>query len=619
MMISMLRRRLRRLRDQGERGSILILVVLSALIIVGSAGLAVDVGRLYATKAELSRSVDAAALAGVLEFDGTNTGLSNASTKACAYLQANEPTASCSGIVPDGTSSTLRIQASKSVRMYFLPIFGINSSVVSAKAISGFNDQTLDAVMVIDATYSMSGAPITNAKAAAIKFKDTLLGTSPAGNVVVGVAPLRGCYRPTPMPSTSATTDCIDINTQVQQLTSNTGVLDSKINALTPGGNSATNVCTGLGKGYQVLNNATYNHQTAPNNRRFMVLLSDGDNVYFGDYVYQASPASPDTFTVGAGNYACQPPNTCTGWVTASSSPCHNGTYTASPVTIASDDFNTNSWTGGTGWAGNWIATGTANTTSMNTPQGADHARVASTGRIDRIVDLSTVSGATLGYVFKKGGSWVTADRAYAEASLDGSTWTTLATYTNSISTSYGTAASITLGAQFIGQSSVHIRFRASTASSTAYLYVDTITIQDPNTTSNGYLNGKDGQDYLSCSEVPKPRERQVDVETLNIANAIKAQSVEIFVVTFSACGNTDGTTVYGTACASQANPVASPPASGKVGDTTSEVTANFRLAKCIASSTSGTNDHWYYATDVTQLPNIFTTIAAQIAHRLVE
>ena len=45
MTISMLQKRLQKLRDQGERGSILILVVLSALIIIGSAGLAVDVGR----------------------------------------------------------------------------------------------------------------------------------------------------------------------------------------------------------------------------------------------------------------------------------------------------------------------------------------------------------------------------------------------------------------------------------------------------------------------------------------------------------------------------------------------------------------------------------------------
>src|SRR3954463_9316356 len=123
MTIAILRRRLQKLRDQGERGSILILVVLSALIIVGSAGLAVDVGRLYAAKAELSRAVDAAALAGVLEFDGQASGLTNAQAKATTYMTMNEPTATAS-IVADGATSALRISASKSIRLYFLPIFG---------------------------------------------------------------------------------------------------------------------------------------------------------------------------------------------------------------------------------------------------------------------------------------------------------------------------------------------------------------------------------------------------------------------------------------------------------------------------------------------------------------
>src|SRR5678816_3394787 len=101
MMVSKLKTRLQNLREQGERGSILILVVLSALIIVGSAGLAVDVGRLYAAKAELSRAVDAAALSGVLEFNGQASGLTSAQTKAEAYMVMNEPglTATCNSAI----------------------------------------------------------------------------------------------------------------------------------------------------------------------------------------------------------------------------------------------------------------------------------------------------------------------------------------------------------------------------------------------------------------------------------------------------------------------------------------------------------------------------------------
>ena len=110
--------RLARVREAGERGSVLVLVVLSALLIIGSAGLAVDVGRLYAAKAELSRAVDSAALAGVLEFDGQATGLTAAQTKATAYMTMNEPTAVAS-IVADGATSALKINASKTVRLYF--------------------------------------------------------------------------------------------------------------------------------------------------------------------------------------------------------------------------------------------------------------------------------------------------------------------------------------------------------------------------------------------------------------------------------------------------------------------------------------------------------------------
>jgi Flp pilus assembly protein TadG len=640
MTTSMLRRRLQRLRDQGERGSILILSVLSALIIIGSAGLAVDVGRLYAAKAELSRAVDAAALSGVLEFNGTAAGLTNASTKACSYLQANEPGASCSGIAPDGANSTLRISASKSVRLYFLPIFGLNTTTVSAKAISGFNNATVDAVMVIDSTASMNGAPLTNAKTAATNFKDTLLGSSPSGNVVVGIAPLRGCYRPSP----SSYPDCV-YNTQtgspsptyVKDLTSNSGQLDNAIAAVTSGGMSATNVCTGLGKGYEVLNSsggwgyaANHNGPSYPNNRRFMVVLSDADNVYFGQNTYvPGPPKSPNSFAVGASTFDCQPPQTaCSGWGT----PCHTGVYTSGEITAASDSFPTNSWAtaGGTpGWIGSWTATGTAATVNTGTPLAGYHARLASTGAIVRQFNLGNAQGGSLRFYAKKVSTWTTTDRGYAEVSPDNATWYTLQTFTSTttgFSNSYGTQISLDIAGSCpacIGDSSVYVRFRANTGASTRYFYVETVTIVDPNTDATGFVNGQDGQNYISCTETPAPRERQIDVQTLNIANAIKAQNVEIFVVSFSACPNGDGNTIHNaagqTTCSSQANPVVSAPASGRVGDTTTETTANMRLAKCIASSTAGTNDHFWYLTDATQLPTVFTTIAAQIAHRLVE
>jgi hypothetical protein len=42
-------------------------------------------------------------------------------------------------------------------------------------------------------------------------------------------------------------------------------------------------------------------------------------------------------------------------------------------------------------------------------------------------------------------------------------------------------------------------------------------------------------------------------------------------------------------------------------------------LLKCIASSTPGTNDHYYETSTSAELPAIFTAIAQAIAFRLIE
>ena len=57
----------------------------------------------------------------------------------------------------------------------------------------------------------------------------------------------------------------------------------------------------------------------------------------------------------------------------------------------------------------------------------------------------------------------------------------------------------------------------------------------------------------------------------------------------------------------------------GPIGNNTNEGTANHRLLKCIASSSQGTLDHYHFAETEDDLQAIFTKIANQIAHRLIE
>jgi hypothetical protein len=116
-----------------------------------------------------------------------------------------------------------------------------------------------------------------------------------------------------------------------------------------------------------------------------------------------------------------------------------------------------------------------------------------------------------------------------------------------------------------------------------------------------------------------------MDARTIHLARAIKAQGVEIFVVAFA--GGTAGcdlndSKIYDDSNPADCNSVVDSPA-GPIGNDTddndSNDPANTRLLKCIASSTTGSNDHYFYANDSDELTSIFTAIANQIAHRLIE
>jgi hypothetical protein len=139
--------------------------------------------------------------------------------------------------------------------------------------------------------------------------------------------------------------------------------------------------------------------------------------------------------------------------------------------------------------------------------------------------------------------------------------------------------------------------------STTDQVYIDTINITGTGS-SDGWINGS--VPSPSCSSTPVKRERQLDLRTYEMANAIKADGVEIYVVAFGVCAT--NSTVYTTAqCDAQ------------VGNTDNDNTGDQRLMKCISSSKVGTNDHYFYASSASALPTIFTQIAKQIAHRLVE
>ena len=100
-------------------------------VLIGCASIAVDIGHIMLEKAEITKAVDAAALAGAQEFAG-NVG--NPYGVACSYLEKN-------GVSPDEADITIfedgiSILASREVNYYFARILGFEKGRVEAAAVA---------------------------------------------------------------------------------------------------------------------------------------------------------------------------------------------------------------------------------------------------------------------------------------------------------------------------------------------------------------------------------------------------------------------------------------------------------------------------------------------------
>jgi hypothetical protein len=266
-----------------ERAQALPVVALLLFVVIGLLGLALDVGRLFVARTELSRAVDAAALAGVGELPDVAT----AQAVATSYVNEHVPEAVASFPGTD-EEYQLRVEGTRSVDMIFMRVFGFGSIDVTAEATAGFG-VPLDVVFVMDDTGTMKSGcnssqtnddcPIKQAKDAANAFVDDLLGSSPTGVVRLGMLPFRGCYgtaRYNPVSGEDPDRGCT-LFSEFQGLTTNATALHDAINHVeAKGGFPGTNICAGLDEGLNMVTGAG----SRPNARKVIVILADGDNRY---------------------------------------------------------------------------------------------------------------------------------------------------------------------------------------------------------------------------------------------------------------------------------------------------------------------------------------------------
>jgi len=148
-------------------------------------------------------------------------------------------------------------------------------------------------------------------------------------------------------------------------------------------------------------------------------------------------------------------------------------------LTIATENFNTGTWTGGTGWTDNWTHSGNADVTGSGTPyEGSYHLRLrGSDGLAQRSVDLSHQSDIHLRFYAKVNSfDWFSDDEAICQVSSDGVAWTTVETWDWEDSDNMYHYCDINL-ATFEMTSRFWIRFDANMDSANDYFYVDKIDI----------------------------------------------------------------------------------------------------------------------------------------------
>ena len=121
-----------RRRAAQERGATAVIVALLMVPMLGFTAIAVDVGRVYAERAQLQVAADAAALAVAQDCARGNCG--DIQATASAMVAANETGSTAAPPVLSSAPLSVTVTGDKPTRHWFAPVLGIDATNVSATA-----------------------------------------------------------------------------------------------------------------------------------------------------------------------------------------------------------------------------------------------------------------------------------------------------------------------------------------------------------------------------------------------------------------------------------------------------------------------------------------------------
>ncbi len=192
-----MRRFIRRNIFASEHGAALPLVGLGLFMLLGSAGVSIDMGRAQIVQSKMSNALDSAGLAA-----GSVASTANLSTEARKYFDVNFPPGYMATNIENFTVSAtannamITLDVNGTVNTTFMKIFGINTVAVSAHSEITRASKGMELVLVIDTTGSMTDSAgggvskMTAAKSAATDLINILYGSNTTlDNLWVGLVP----------------------------------------------------------------------------------------------------------------------------------------------------------------------------------------------------------------------------------------------------------------------------------------------------------------------------------------------------------------------------------------------------------------------------------------------
>ncbi|MCW8915938.1 MAG: VWA domain-containing protein [Magnetovibrio sp.] len=175
-----------------DRGIVAVTVALLLVPLVLAVGISLDIGRAYIVKQQLLQTTDAAALAVGAGIDSDST---DAELEAILddFVDANYEDDSYTTISSTTFSyvdSDVTVTAEATVETTFMKVVGVNSLDVKASSVVTRQEDTLEVVLVLDNSGSMSGSKLTALKEASESLVDILFGSdTTSSQVKIGLVP----------------------------------------------------------------------------------------------------------------------------------------------------------------------------------------------------------------------------------------------------------------------------------------------------------------------------------------------------------------------------------------------------------------------------------------------